>query len=64
MQYVIIMIDEIAGYHLIKIIYSNGADVWLAKKNNVYYAIKTPKIALRKTLVKKDLEDFREKVTI
>lgn len=45
--------NEIAGYRLIKLIGSNGSEVWLAEKNGKQYAIKFLKKNLFKTLLKR-----------
>ncbi|OYT25981.1 MAG: hypothetical protein B6U95_08155, partial [Thermofilum sp. ex4484_82] len=55
------MITGIAGYHLIKLIGTNGSEVWLAKKNGKQYAVKIPKMNVLKTFTRKDIEEFLEK---
>jgi len=55
------MLNEIAGYRLIKLIGSNGSQVWLAEKNGKQYAIKIPKISFTRTLEKERLREFFKK---
>lgn len=50
------MLNEIAGYRLIKLIGTNGSEVWLAEKNGEKYAIKIPRANLIKTFRKEELE--------
>ncbi|RLI44066.1 hypothetical protein DRO69_08210 [Candidatus Bathyarchaeota archaeon] len=55
------MITEIADYRLIKLIGTNGSEVWLAKKNGKQYVVKIPKMNILKTFTRKDIEEFLEK---
>ncbi|MCD6515575.1 MAG: protein kinase, partial [Candidatus Odinarchaeota archaeon] len=50
---------RIPGYKLIELIGVGGfSEVWLAEKNGVKYAVKIPKIDVRKTLTKSDIDIF------
>ena len=51
-------LNEIAGYHLIKLIGTNGSEVWLAEKNGKQYAIKIPKMQVTKTMSREEIEEF------
>ncbi|MEQ9713993.1 MAG: protein kinase, partial [Candidatus Asgardarchaeum sp.] len=56
---------EIPGYKLLKLIGVGGfSEVWLAERNNVYYAIKIPKMDVQRTLSSKDVEDFLREAEI